>query len=380
MTNVCMITTAHSPLDNRIFYKEAVSLKKAGYEISVIGHTRLKAKKNEIGIDVIGLEKGSGLKSNPILWMDLAREALKIDADIYHCHEPESYLVALYLKIFHGKKIVYDVHEYYVDVIGQASLPMKFFLSFMLYLVEPLFCRYADAIITADDGIAKRYKKFNKNVVVVFNFPTVDVFKCAESSMEKNRYAGRFVLIYVGGLSEERGILELIKAAHLASKTHPELKLVIIGEFRPTSFGDMCIEYVRIHRLEDSVEFLGYVPHKDIPQYINASNVGTALFHATRRFIKTAYPIKLFEYMICGKPVLVSDLPAIRKIIEESKCGLLADSTDIVKVAESIEFMIEHPRETKAMGDSGRMAVQTKYNWSNMEKILLKIYKKISEY
>ena len=237
MTRVCMITTAHSPLDNRIFYKEAASLKKAGYEVSVIGHTRSKTRKNESGIDVIGLVKGAGLKSNPILWMDLAREALKIDADIYHCHEPESFFVALYLKIFYGKKIVYDVHEYYIDVIGLASLPMKFFLSFMLYLVEPLFCKYASAIITADDGIAKRYERFNKNTVVIFNFPVFDVFKCNETSTKKARYPGRFVLIYVGGLSEERGIMELIKATHLASKTHPELKLVIIGEFRPSTSG-----------------------------------------------------------------------------------------------------------------------------------------------
>ena len=123
---------------------------------------------------------------------------------------------------------------------------------------------------------------------------------------------------------------------------------------------------------------MGYIPHKEVPEYINASNAGTALFHPTRRFVKTAYPIKLFEYMICGKPVLVSDLPAIRKIIDESKCGLLADPMDIVKVAESIEFMLEHPVETRAMGDAGRIAVQTKYNWRNMEKILLKIYKDIS--
>ncbi len=373
-----MITTAHSPLDNRIFYKEAVSLKKAGYEVSVIGHTRSKTRQNESGIDVIGLEKGGGLKSNPILWMDLTREALKIDADIYHCHEPESFFVALYLRIFHGKKIVYDVHEYYIDVIEQASPAMKLFLSFMLYLVEPLFCRYAAAIITADDGIAKRYEKFNENTVVVFNFPAFDVFKCDKSSVKEARYAGRFVLIYAGGLSEERGILELIKATHLASKKHPELKLLIIGEFRPHSFGDVCAEYVKSNKLEDKVEFLGYIPHKEVPQYINASNVGTALFHATRRFMKTAYPIKLFEYMICGKPVLVSDLPAIRKIIEESRCGLLVDPTDITKVADSIEFMLEHPQETKAMGNSGRTAVQTKYNWANMEKVLLKLYKNIS--
>ena len=378
MVKVCMITTAHSPLDNRIFYKEAISLMKAGYEVSVIGCTKSRIEGEKNGIDIIGLEKGAGLKSNLLLWSDLAHEALNKDADIYHCHEPESFFVALYLRLFHGKKIVYDVHEYYIDVIPLASLPMKMFLSFMLYLVEPLFCRFAEAVITADDGIAKRYFKFIKDVYVIFNFPTFDVFIDVDSIIRNEKYPGNFVMIYVGGLSEERGILELIKATHEASKVHPEVKLVIIGEFRTKNFRDICIEYVRSNGLGDNVEFLGYVPHKEVPEYINASNVGTALFHPTRRFAKTAYPIKLFEYMICGKPVLVSNLPAIRKIIEESECGLLVDPMNIYEVAKAIIFMLEHPQDTKAMGYSGRRAVQNKYNWLKMETELLKLYKNIS--
>ncbi len=378
MVKVCMITTAHSPLDNRIFYKEAKSLVKAGYDVSVIGCTKSRIEEKKDGIEIIGLDKGAGLRSNLLLWSNLAHEALDKDADIYHCHEPESFFVALYLRLFYGKKIVYDVHEYYVDVIPLASLPMKIFLSFMLYLVEPLFCRFAEAVITADDGISKRYLNFNKNVEVIFNFPTFDVFSDADSIIQNEKYPGRFVMIYVGGLSEERGILELIKAAHKASRVHPEVKLIIIGEFRTESFRDSCIEYVRSNGLADNVEFLGYVPHNEVPGYINASDVGTALFHPTRRFAKTAYPIKLFEYMICGKPVLVSDLPAIRRIIEESGCGLLVNPTDIDDVAKAIVFMLEHPLETKTMGYSGRRAVQNKYNWSKMEINLLKIYKDIS--
>lgn len=377
MVKVCMITTAHSPLDNRIFYKEAISLTKAGYEVSVIGCTKSRIEEKKNGIDIIGLEKGASLKSNLYLWSDLANEAINKNADVYHCHEPESFLVALYLRLFHSKKIVYDVHEYYVDVIPLASMPMRIFLSFMLYLVEPLFCRFAEAVITADDGIAKRYFKFNKNVAVIFNFPTVDVFKDVDSMMENEKYPGRFVMTYVGGLSEERGILELIRAVHKASGAHPEVKLIIIGEFRTESFRDTCVEYVRSNGLSDNVEFLGFMPHKEVPEYINASNVGTALFHPTRRFAKTAYPIKLFEYMICGKPVLVSDLPAIRKIIEESGCGLLVNPMDIDEVAKAIIFMLEHPQEIRAMGDSGRRAVQDKYNWSKMEINLLQLYKNI---
>lgn len=378
MTRVCMIAAVHSPLDSRIFYKEALSLQKAGYDVSVIGHTKYKITTTEKGINVIGLEKGAGLKSNPILWMELAREALNIDAEIYHCHEPESFLVSLYLRLFHGKKIVYDVHEYYVDIIPLASLPMRIFLSFMVYLVEPLFCRLAEAVITADDGIAKRYSRFNKHVEVVSNFPALNLFEEVDPESGIEMYPGRFVMIYVGGLTEERGILELIKATHKAAQLHPHVKLLIIGEFRTKCFEDVCVDYVRSNMLEDNVEFLGFKPHVDIPKYINAANAGTALFHPTRRFAKTAHPIKLFEYMICSKPVLVSNLPAMKKLIEESQCGLLVDPLNIDDISKAIVYMIEHPLEMKSMGYSGKRSVQEKYNWSRMEDRLIKLYQELS--
>jgi len=82
--------------------------------------------------------------------------------------------------------------------------------------------------------------------------------------------------------------------------------------------------------------------------------------------------------MICSKPVLVSNLPAIKKIIEESKCGLLVDPLNIDDISKAIVYMIEHPMEIKAMGHSGKRYVQEKYNWSKMEDRLIKLYQEIS--
>lgn len=379
MTKVCMITTNHSPFDDRIFYKEAKSLKKAGYDVTVIGQTDSKMNKVVDGIRVIGLEKGAGIKSNPVLWKKLLKEALKNNADVYHCHEPESFLVAIYLKIFKRKKIVYDVHEYYIDVLPLSSPQMRLFLGFMLYLVEPLFCRYTDVIITADEEIAKRYKKFNKKVYPIFNFPSFEVFKPSNNQDMKMKYKDYFVIIYVGGMSEERGILELIKAVHKVSRTYPLVKLLLLGNFGTQDFEERCIEYVRSSDLTESVEFLGFVPHTEIPKYIDAADVGAVLLHPTTRFMKTAYPIKLFEYMICGKTVIASNLPAMSGIIKDSSCGVLVNPIDIKEIAEAIIYLLEHPEEAKKMGENGRRAVEEKYNWTEMEKELIKIYFKIGD-
>jgi glycosyltransferase involved in cell wall biosynthesis len=377
MIRVCMITTDHSYLDNRIFYKEATSLKNSGYEVWVIGKSDINEHRKVCRIEVIGLKKGLGLKANPIHWRALAREALNVDASIYHCHEPESFLVAIYLKIFKGKLIVYDVHEYYKDMIGLVRLPLKIFLSFMLFVVEPLFCRCTSAIITADEGIARRYARFSHNVVPIFNFPTLEVFDQSDFHDIKERYKKRFLVVYVGGLTEDRGILESIKAVHQASIMHPSIKLLIIGNFRSQEYRETCLEYISSNMPNDNVELLGYIPHQQVPKYIMAADIGIALFHPTKRLAKTPYPIKLFEYMICGKPVIVSDLPAMRKVVEEAGCGLFVNPLDINDVSRSLVYALEHPEALSVMGRRAKEAVKTKYNWENMEKKLVDVYAKI---
>ena len=378
MTKVCMITTNHSPFDSRVFYKEAKSLKKAGYDITVIGHTNSKLEKEVDDIKIVGIEKKVEIKSYLSLLEKLLKEALKINADIYHCHEPESFLVAIYLKIFKRKKIVYDVHEYYIDVLPLSSLQRKLFLGFMLYLVEPLFCRYTDAIITADEGIAKRYKKFNKKVYPIFNFPSFEVFKPSNNQDMKMKYKDYFVIMYVGGMSEERGILELIKAVHKVSRTYPLVKLLLLGNFGTQDFEERCIKYVRSNDLTESVEFLGFVPHTEIPKYIDAADVGAVLLKPIPKFYKNI-PIKQFEYMVCGKPVIGSNLPPIENFIGKEKAGILVDPNNINEIAEAIISLIKHPEEAKKMGENGRRAVEEKYNWNEMEKELIKIYSKIGD-
>jgi glycosyltransferase involved in cell wall biosynthesis len=377
MIRVCMITTDHSFLDTRIFYKEALSLKNAGYDVWVIGKSGSEERKNIQEIEIIGLKKGRGLLANPILWMVLAKEASKVDAAIYHCHEPESFLVALYLRFFKGKTIIYDIHEFYLDIMRVARKPLKIFLAFMLFLVEPLFCKYACAIITADEGISRRYARFNNNVVSIFNFPISGIFDRNDLQSQGERYNGRFTVVYVGGMNKDRGILECIKAVHQASIYHPDIKLQLIGGFKSPEFENACLEYIDRHQLHDKVELLGPIPHHNVPKYIAASDIGIALYHPTKRLIKTSYPIKLFEYMICGKPVIVSDLPGMKKVVEEARCGLLVNPMDIESVSRALIYAVEHPEELSAMGRRGKEAVNTRYNWESMEKVLLEVYQKI---
>jgi glycosyltransferase involved in cell wall biosynthesis len=378
---VCMITIKHSPFDDRLFYKESRSLLKNGYYVYIVGATNEDEKDVEnyanLKIETFKIKTKSIIINRILALPMFFLKSLHTHADIYHSHEPETFLLAILLKIFTRKKIVYDAYEYYPDVIPLSKGLYKYFLIFITYLFEPLFCRFADGIITADSEIAKRYNKFNKNVCTLYNFPCLDIFKPQlNQKRASKKYKKQKVIIYVGGLSEERGIFELIKAVHIISKIHPSVKLLLVGWFGTKDFEKKCVEYIKSNNLERCVDFIGSVSHIEIPAYIYLANIGVVLLHPIPKFYKNI-PTKQFEYMACNKPVIGSDLPPISKYVNDAKCGILVDPAKIDKIADAMLYLIKHPEEAKKMGENGRRAVIEKYNWGRMEEKLLKLYKVI---
>ena len=92
-----------------------------------------------------------------------------------------------------------------------------------------------------------------------------------------------------------------------------------------------------------------------------------------------AQPNKLFEAMSAGVPVIASDFPAWRAVVDGCGCGRLADPLDSSSIAEAMIWMLEHPTETAAMGLHGREAVETRYNWEQESRTLLDLYAAFAE-
>ena len=380
MTRVCMITLNHSPFDDRLFYREARSLLKDGYQVHVISAAR-KSNEDNIypGFEIKYIKSDTNYRS--LKWIltlsKLFVESLRTPSDVYHCHEPDTFLVAILIKIFAGKRIIYDVYEYYEDVIPLSRGLTKFFLIFMTTVFEPMFCRFADGIIVADGEIRKRYERLNKNVCVLYNYPCLDIFSQEyKEKFETPAYPGRCVVIYVGGMTEERGILDLIKAVLEVSKTHPSIKLLLVGWFLTEEFRDKCTEYIRTNGMEELVDIMGGVPHTEISHLISSADIGSVLLHPIPKFYKNI-PTKQFEYMVCGKPIVGSDLPPISEYVCEANCGILVDPMDVDEVADAINYLMDHPEEANAMGQRGKKVVLDKYNWKNEERKLLKFYRKV---
>jgi len=374
---VCMLTTVHQPYDTRVFHKEAKSLAKV-HNVVLIAPDEGGADKEVDGVRIITVKKPGSKVLHPITMWRVFKAGFKQDCDVYHCHEPGSLFVCAILKVLRGKKLIYDAHEHYPSLIAEDSLFPDFtrpLVRVFADVEERVLARFADVVITVDENLASKYKKHHKDVVIISNYPKLSLFSENKISDDlKNEFERNMVLLYVGGLTKDRGTLESIQALQKIVKKVPNAKLVFLGEFKGgAEYKEEVISYVEKKNFDRYVEFSGYVPHEDVVEYMNMAKVGTLFLQPIPRYIN-AVSIKLFEYMACGLPVVASNFPAISRVVKEADCGILVDPTDVDEIADAMVYMLEYPEEAKRMGENGRRAVEEKYNWERMEERLLELY------
>lgn len=321
------------------------------------------------GVRIRGLPKAKDRleRTSRILWK-IYKAAIEERADIYHFHDLELIPVGLLLKL-RGKRVIYDVHEDYSQVLlSREWIPfwLRGIVTTMVIFEEWLGPKFFDGVVAATPYIAKRFPE--SKTLKVQNFSIIDEF----SGQTCEHYGERLpVVVYLGAISVPRGIREMVQAMSYLPKTF-EAQLWMAGRFSPTHLKE------EISQLPgwDRVNFLGWQSHKDAVSILGKARLGLALLHPEPNHIKSQ-PNKLFECMAAGIPVIASDFPIWRKIIEGAECGILVDPFDIETVAESIKWLMEHPEEAEKMGKRGQEAVLKHYNWEIEAKKLLAFYKKI---
>ena len=365
---VCILTCVHPVFDIRIFHKQAKSLSKAGYKVTLIApHTQSEVVE---GINIIPIEKPLNfldwvLKKMWKFW----RKAVNQKADIYHFHDIELIPIGLLLKL-QGKKVIYDSHEDAPQQILQRQYlskhwiakKLRIILAWIFKIFENFAAKQFDIIITATPFIRDRFKKIGCNAIDVNNFPILSELHIPNIDWSKKECA----VCYVGGISEIRGIYEMIDAIDQTNA-----KLLLAGSI-PTSI------YDRASNLSgwSKVEALGYINRDEVKEVLSRSMAGLVLLHPTSHHIDSQ-PIKMFEYMSAGIPIIASDFPLWKEIIEENQCGICVDPLDPQAIAQAIEYITTHLNEAKQMGENGRKAVEEKYNWTREEDKLLLLYKEL---
>jgi len=367
---VCHITTVHLPSDVRIFHKECKTLASAGYEVSLIA----QHDKEEIidGVHIIPLPKVKN-RAYRILFLPIRvlSIVLRVKADVYHFHDPELMPVGVLLGSLTRKKVIYDVHEDYPkQILSKRYIPRiaRKGIAYLIGMLECVSSVFFDGIVAATDGILGDFA-YHRRAISVRNFPIMASFS---NTVRIDRDSGSvLVLIYVGGLTEIRGIIQIVQALEFVNSNR-RVKLILCGKFDPPDLEAR----VRILTGFEKVEYLGWMEPREVPGLLNRADVGIVCFSPEPNHID-AMPNKLFEYAVSGLPVVASNFPLWKEVVEGNKCGICVDPLNPKEIAEAIEYLIEHPDRARQMGENGRKAVLEKYNWERESKKLLELYQEI---
>lgn len=359
------LTSAHPRFDTRIFIKQCCSLTKFYTTYLVVADGKGNEFKNQVNILDVGNFLG---RKNRILNAPKAvyKQALKLNADIYHLHDPELIPIGLRLKKL-GKKVIFDAHEDLPNQIMSKHYlnPVaKKLISFLVKAYEKYACTKLDGIVAATPFIRDKFLEINENSIDINNYPKLEEFSLISiDTLKKNQ------VCYIGGLADVRGIVEMIEAINA---TQCATKLTIAGNFADKNLEQLVLAMEGWNK----VNFLGYVGRDEIKNTLASSLAGLVVLHPTRSYLDSL-PVKMFEYMCAGIPVIASDFPLWREIVDDAKCGLYVDPLKPLDIAASINYIHDHPVEAQQMGQNGRKAVFEKYNWNIEEEKLFNFYEKI---
>ncbi len=368
MIKICILTTVHPSFDTRIFHKQAKSLVNAGYDVILI----VQNEKSEVvdGVNIITLPRPRTrfVRMFGLTWRAFFM-ARRERADIYHFHDPELIPVGLLLKL-QGKRLIYDVHEDLPKQILNKDWiprPLRKLVAGAARLAEELAAWAFDGIVVATQAIAKRF--LASKTVIVQNFPIPNELVVLNSIPYQSRSAK---IIYVGGITAIRGIREMVQAISLLPESS-NASLVLVGEFSPQALE------VEMRSLSGwkRVKFIGWQDRPSLGRLLGEARAGLVVLHPRLNYLE-AWPVKLFEYMSVGLPVIASDFPLWREIVEGERCGLVVNPLDPRAIAEAIQYLLSHPEEAEEMGKRGQQAVKERYNWDIEKEKLLSLYRKLT--
>jgi glycosyltransferase involved in cell wall biosynthesis len=383
---VCHLTSVHRAYDIRVFYKECKSLAKTGYEVVLIA--RHDKSETIEGVHIVPCPVFKNRLARVLLApLRMFSLALKQKAKVYHFHDPELMVTGLLLRLFTRAKVIYDIHEDY-----KTSIRQKYYLTRWIAAAAANFFGFFETaaakffkLILAEKYYEKRFPKG----IHVLNYPIIEVDRWKVSTFGKNgtlsrsgphrplpggSAPGNCHLLYIGTITEDRGALLHAEMLNYLK----DIDIYMVGFCRKSLAQQMRQiagkEQARLH-LEGEEEFV----HPSRIQYYYQKGkwlAGLAIFPPTTHYMNKELT-KFFEYMLAGVPLICSDFPVWRELVENTNAGLLVDPFDRKGITSAVEFLRTHPREAIKMGENGKRAVLEQYNWAAEEKKLLNLYEQM---
>jgi glycosyltransferase involved in cell wall biosynthesis len=362
--------------------KEAESLQSAGYNVTILCWDRQAAYPSEeslpSGVHVIRIQdvpSDYGIGSRQLFrlskfWSATYPLLKSLKPALLHCHDFDTLPAGLFWGRLHRLPVIYDAHEYYAELVKPRLRGVPGIILYQIIrTAEHIAARQASAVITVDDKLGAIYRKLNKNVLVVGHYPALKSYNDAAPVFTRNELS----LIYVGRISTDRGLMIYLETLRLLRKAGVPARLLLVGDFTPSREEDAFRQSTQ--DIERYVDWVGWVDYDQVPGLLKTVDIGLVILKPEPRYV-AALPVKLFEYMAAGLPVIASDFPEIAKIVQGAKCGALVDpdkSPDLI--AEIIKDWWSNPAIPRLLGNNGFQAARQKFHWENISGQIAGLYR-----
>jgi len=365
---VCHLTSAHKCYDTRIFFKECISIAASGIDTFLVVTGTHDQQKHGVNIVNAGVYHESRLKRMLISAWRVYRSGYKLDANIYHFHDPELLPYGFLLKL-RGKKVVYDVHEdVAADILDKDWITgwLRKSIAALFDFFEKLIALRLDGVAAVTVDIANKFKPRKRTkVVLVRNFPVISLIDAVVNQPEIKD--GKFILIYSGMLTKNRGLIPLIQAMHFVAH---DIELWLLGEWENEALQNECCLLSGYSK----VKYMGRVSQEMSIAKIKEADVGMINFLPIPNHV-TALPNKPFEYMACGLPMIMSNFDSWKEMFDG--CALFVNPNDSKDIAEKITVLYQNRQMANEFGLKGFKLVREKYSWESESKTLVSLYNEL---
>ena len=360
--------------------KEARSLAQLGHQITIIAWDRQgeypAQEQPAPGVQVqrvqgVPSEYGIGARQLfrlPRFWQAAFPLLENSQPELLHCHDFDTLPAGLWWGRRHGLPVVYDAHEYYADLARpRLHGPAGSLLYHAIGAGEHCGARLASAVITVDETLGNIYRRNNRSVVIVGHYPP------SEQAQKPSRAFSHpeLRLLYVGRLSRDRGLLAYTEILGSLRQRQIPARLCLAGVFTPAEEEKAFWEATG--DLRPIIDYKGWVTYDHVPDLIRSADLGLALLMPEPRYV-AALPVKLFEYMAAGLPVVASQFPQISKVVQDSVCGMVIDPLQPSQAVERIAQWWREPLSARQAGENGRQAILNTYNWEHLAGQVDRLY------
>ena len=323
--------------------------------------------------------------------MQLLKLVMKHRFDIIYTRNISRGVIGILIKKVWKSKLMLEINSISLDEWrlveeqsiteekGHSSAQIKF-----LGYLENYVIRKADAVIVVTQGIEDYLINHgvDKNKVwVIENGANTELFKPIRDNNILKGLKNRLhitddenVVVFVGNLAPWQGVEYLLRAVPLIVEENPKTKFLIVGDGMMKEELESLTKELNIRH---DVIFTGTVPYESVPEYMNLSDVCVAPFIRTRNESMGLSPLKIYEYLACGTPVVASDIKGVGDLLESSNSGIPVIPDNPNELAKAIIKLLNDKQLREQMGKNGREMVVSNYSWENTAKKTMEVLESI---